>query len=74
MLIISSTFSQNILFKTATLRNKKTLASVAWYNQEGSFWNRHSPNSAVPRLNGDYITQVSKKKERKVTKKVSGVQ
>ena len=55
----------------ATLRNKKKLEAVARDNQEGYSRNRQSRNSAVPRMNEEYITQISGEIEGRVTKKLS---
>ena len=55
----------------ATLRNKKKLTVVARENKEGSPRNSQSRNSAVPRINEEYITQVSEEIEGRVMKKLS---
>ena len=70
-LIQSSTLYHHFLFKMETFRNKKKLAAVAKDNQEGSPRNSQLRNSVVPRINEEYITQVSKEIESKVTKKLS---
>ena len=55
----------------ATPRNKRKLAAVATENQEEHFRNTQSWNTAVPRGNEDYITQMSEKIEDRVTRKLS---
>ena len=55
----------------ATLRNKRKLAAVTRETQEEHPRNGQSRNTSVPRINKDYITQVSEEIEGKVTKKLS---
>ena len=55
----------------ATLRNKRKLAAVTRETQEEHPRNGHSRNTTVPRINEEYITQVSEQIEGRVTKKLS---
>ena len=55
----------------ATLRNKRTLAAVTRETQEENPRNGQSRNTSVPRINEEYITQVSEEIEGRVTKKLS---
>ena len=55
----------------ATLRNKRKLAAVTRETQEENPRNVQSRNTSVPRINEEYITQVSKQIEDRVTKKLS---
>ena len=55
----------------ATLRNKRKLAAITRETQEEHPWNGQSRNTFVPRINEDYITQVSEEIEGRVTKKLS---
>ena len=55
----------------ATLRNKRKLAAVTRETQEGHPRNGQSRNTSVPRINEEYITQVSEEFECRVTKKLS---
>ena len=55
----------------ATLRNKRKLAAVTRKTQEENPRNGQSRNTSVPRINEDYITQVSEEIEGRVTKKLS---
>ena len=55
----------------ATLRNKRKLAAVTRKTQEERPRNGQSRNTFVPRINEEYITQVSKEIEGRVTKKLS---
>ena len=55
----------------ATLRNKRKLAAVTRKTQEEYPRNDQSRNTSVPRINEEYITQVSEKIESRVTKKLS---
>ena len=55
----------------ATLRNKRTLADVTREIQEENPRNGQSRNTSVPRINEEYITQVSEEMEGRVTKKLS---
>ena len=55
----------------ATLRNKRKLAAVTRETQEENPWNGQSRNTSVPRINEEYITQVSEEIEGIVTKKLS---
>ena len=55
----------------ATLRNKRKLAAVTRETQEESPRNGQSRNTFVPRINEEYITQVSEKIEGRVSRKLS---
>ena len=55
----------------ATLRNKRKLAAVTRETQEEHPRNGQSRNTSVPRINEEYITQVSEKIESRVTEKLS---
>ena len=55
----------------ATLRNKRELAAVTRETQEEHSRNDQSRNTSVPRINEEYITQVSEEVECRVTKKLS---
>ena len=55
----------------ATLRNKRKLAAVTREIQEESPRNGQSRNTSVPRINEEYITQLSEEIEGRVTKKLS---
>ena len=55
----------------ATLKSKRKLAAVARESQEGRPRNSQSRNTAVPRINEDYITRVSEEIESRLTKKLS---
>ena len=55
----------------ATLRNKRKLAAVTREAQEENPRNGQSRNTSVPRINEEYITQVSEQIEGRVTKKLS---
>ena len=55
----------------ATLRNKRKLAAVTRETQEENPRNGQSRNTSVPRINEEYITQVSEEIEGRVTKKLS---
>ena len=55
----------------ATLRNKRKLAAVTREIQEENPGNGHSRNTSVPRINEEYIAQVSEEIEGRVTKKLS---
>ena len=55
----------------ATLRNKRKLAAVTRETQEENPRNGQSRNTSVPRINEEYITQVSEEIEGGVTKKLS---
>ena len=56
----------------ATLRNKRKLAVVTTETQEEQHpRNGQSQNTSVPRINEEYITQVSEEIEGRVTKKLS---
>ena len=55
----------------ATLRNKRKLAAVTREIQEETPRNGQSRNTSVPRINEEYITQVSEEIEGRVTKKLS---
>ena len=55
----------------ATLRNKQKLAAVTRETQEENPGNGQSRNTSVPRINEQYITQVSEQIEGRVTKKLS---
>ena len=55
----------------ATLRNKRKLAAVTRETQEEHPKNGQSRSTSVPRINEEYITQVSEEIEGIVTKKLS---
>ena len=55
----------------ATLRNKRKLAAVTRETQEENPRNGQSRNTSVPRINEEYITQVSEEIESRVTEKLS---
>ena len=55
----------------ATLRNKRKLAAVTRETQEENPRNGQSRNTSVPRINEEYIAQVSEEIEGRVTKKLS---
>ena len=55
----------------ATLRNKRKLAAVTRETEEENPRNGQSRNTSVPRINEEYITQVSGEIEGKFTKKLS---
>ena len=55
----------------ATLRNKRKLAAVRRETQEEHPRNGQSRNTSVPRINEEFITQVSEEIESRVTKKLS---
>ena len=54
-----------------TLRNKRKLAAVTRETQEKHPRNGQSRNTSVPRINEEYITQVSEEIEGRVSKKLS---
>ena len=54
-----------------TLRNKRNLAAVTRETQEEHRRNGQSRNTSVPRINEDYITQVSEEIDGRGTKKLS---
>ena len=55
----------------ATLRNKRKLAAVTRESQEENPRNGQSRNTSVPRINEEYITQLSEEIEGRITKKLS---
>ena len=55
----------------ATLRNKRKLAAVTRETQEENPRNGQSRNTPVPRINEEYITQVSEEIEGRINKKLS---
>ena len=55
----------------ATLSNKRKLAAVTRETQEENPRNGRSRNTSVPRINEEYITQVSEEIEGRVSKKLS---
>ena len=55
----------------AMLRNKRKLAAVTRETQEEHLRNGQSRNTSVPRINEEYITQVSEEIEGRITKKLS---
>ena len=55
----------------ATLRNKRKLAAVTRETLEEHPRNGQSRDTSVPRINEEYITQVSEEVEGRVTKKLS---
>ena len=54
----------------ATLRSKRKLAAVTRKTQEEHPRNGQSRNTSVPRINEEYITQVSEEVEGRITKKL----
>ena len=54
-----------------TLRNKRELAAVTRETQEEHPRNGQSQNTSVPRINEEYITQVSEEIEGRFSKKLS---
>ena len=54
-----------------TLRNKRKLAAVTRETQEENPRNGQSRNTSVPRINEEYITQLSEEIESRVSKKLS---
>ena len=54
-----------------TLRNKRKLAAVTRETQEEHPRNGQSRNTSVPRIDEEYITQVSEEVEGRVTEKLS---
>ena len=55
----------------ATLRNKRKLAAVTRETQEENPGNGQSRNTSVPRINKEYITQISEEIEGRISKKLS---
>ena len=55
----------------ATLRNKRKLAAVTTETEEEHPKNGQSRNTSVPRINGEYISQVSEEIEGIFNKKLS---
>ena len=55
----------------ATFRNKRKLSEVTSKTQEEHPRNGQSRNTSVPRINEEYMTQVSEEIEGRVTKKLS---
>ena len=55
----------------ATLRNKRKLAAVTREIQDENPRNGQSRNTSVPRINEDYLTQLSEEIEGRVSKKLS---
>ena len=55
----------------ATLRNKRKLAAVTRETQEENPRNGQSRNTSFPRIDEEYITQVSEEIEGRVSKKLS---
>ena len=55
----------------ATLRNKRKLAAVTRETQEENLRNGQSRNTSVPRINEEYITQVSEEIEGRVGRELS---
>ena len=55
----------------ATLRNKRKLAAVTRETQKENPRSGQSRNTSVPRINEEYITQVSEETEGRVTKTLS---
>ena len=55
----------------ATSRNKRKLAAVTRETQEEHPRNGQSRNTSVPRIDEEYITQVSEEIEGRVTEKLS---
>ena len=67
----SSQLRSIFLSKMATLRNKRKVAAVTKKTQEENPRNGQSRNTSVPRINEEYIAQVSEEIEGRVTKKLS---
>ena len=55
----------------AKLRNKRKLAAVTRETQEENPRNGQSRNTSIPRINEEYITQVSEEIEGRITEKLS---
>ena len=55
----------------ATLRNKRKLAAVTRKTQKENPRNGQSRNTSVPRINEEYIAQISEEIEGRVSKKLS---
>ena len=55
----------------ATLRNKRKLAAVTREIQDENPRSGQSRNTSVPRINEDYLTQLSDEIEGRITKKLS---
>ena len=55
----------------ATLRNERKLAAVTRETQEEHPDNGQSRNTSVPRIDEEYITQISQEIENRFTKKLS---
>ena len=55
----------------ATLRNKRKLAAVTRETQDENPGNGQSRNTSVPRINEEYITQISEEIEGRISKKLS---
>ena len=55
----------------ATLRNNRKLAAVTGETRDENLRNGQSRNTSVPRINEEFITQVSEEIEGRVTKKLS---
>ena len=55
----------------ATLRNKRILAAVTRETQEEHLRNGQSRNTSVPKINEEYIKQLSEEIEGRVSKKLS---
>ena len=55
----------------ATLRNKRKLAAVTRETQDENLGNGQSRNTSVPRINEEYITQISEEIEGRISKKLS---
>ena len=55
----------------ATLRNKRKLAAVTRETQDENLGNGQSRNTSVPRINEEYITQISEEIEVRISKKLS---
>ena len=55
----------------ATLRNKRKLAAVTREIQDKNPMNGQSRNTSVPKINEDYLTQLSEEIEGRITKKLS---
>ena len=73
--IIQSSLLLSFSFiKMAKLRNKRMLVAVPRETQEEHPRNGQSRNTSVPRINEEYITQVSEEIEGRVTKTVPGIQ
>ena len=63
--------AQHFPFKNGNVEKKRKLAAVTRETQEEHPRNGQSRNTSVPRINEEYITQVSEEIESRVTEKLS---